>query len=109
MERSGIRGDEATKFPVLRCAAYGLPRCLTHCRSARGRNKRSALRRIVFEPSGVDMAKVPIAIRRVTASPNPPYVNCNDIAYVQLNCLLCLYLKIFDIAVEFLCSHARFR
>ena len=26
MERSGIRGDEATKFPVLRCAAYGLPR-----------------------------------------------------------------------------------
>jgi len=40
-----------------------------------GRNKRSALRRIVFEPSGINMANVPIAIRPVTASPNPPYVN----------------------------------
>ncbi len=36
------------------------------------RNKRSALRRIVFEPSGINRAKVPIAMRPVTASPNPP-------------------------------------
>ena len=40
-----------------------------------GRNKRSALRRIVFDPSGSDMAKVPAAVRRVTASPNAPYIS----------------------------------
>jgi len=43
-----------------------------------GRNKRSALRRIVFDPSGMDMTKVPAAIRRVTASPAPAYVNWPD-------------------------------
>ena len=38
-----------------------------------GRLKRSALRRIVFDPSGTDTAKVPAAVRRVTAAPNSTF------------------------------------
>ncbi len=32
----------------------------------------------VFDPSGSDMAKVPAAVRRVTASPNPPDISFPD-------------------------------
>lgn len=38
-----------------------------------GRNKRSALRGSVVDPSDMDMVKVPDAVERVTASPNLLY------------------------------------
>ncbi len=40
-----------------------------------GFNKHSALRRIAFDSSDVDMAKISPAVRRLTASPYLPFVN----------------------------------